>query len=289
MSTIFIKTIWLAWLVTLSQAISALRYGSDVSTNDILVEYKSSVAKSYLVMDTSFENIKATFVMCFKELSLGANSTDPTRCGISGASSGYQCLQYTYASSGVSYYYFSLSDDYSVTTNIQSYTPAEVISGSSYSTYSISLTGTIAGNTSVNYLSNTKTIYQIRSNNQRTFYGSTTVKENYLSSLTISLNLSSSDMIMQRHAECFVYNADIITGLFYGGVYRFGTQLMMFGVIAVSNSGTSFAGWTGISFSKNHAFRDMVGLVHHTGTITDLKSLIAGAPYADTSTNIGGV
>lgn len=150
-------------------------------------------------MKTTFQYINSNFVICFKELSISASSTDNTRCILSDAVSGYKCLQYSYASSGVSYYYYELSDDYSVMTNLQAYTPASVVSGTAYGTYSISLSGTIGTNTSVNYLSNNRTVYSVRSNNARTFYGSTTIKENYLTTICVNMSLRSENMLLQRH------------------------------------------------------------------------------------------
>jgi len=47
--------------------------------------------------------------------------------------------------------------------------------------------------------------------------------------------------------------------------------------------------WGGLSYSKDHASRDMVGFEPATGTVTDLFSLYATAPFEDVSSNVGGV
>jgi hypothetical protein len=63
---------------------------------------------------------------------------------------------------------------------------------------------------------------------------------------------------------------------------------MMIGLVTLNPNSQSFGAWQGISFSKDHAYRDMIGVVLNSGTVTDLYSLYASAPYADTSTNVGG-
>ncbi len=95
-------------------------------------------------------------------------------------------------------------------------------------------------------------------------------------------------MITQRFYSCHIYNNDIVTLLFYGGVWRFSKKIIIFGSAIYSLSGTKFAGWSGITYSSSHAFRDMMAYLPHTGTIYDLYSVMADAPYSDTSTNIGG-
>jgi hypothetical protein len=62
----------------------------------------------------------------------------------------------------------------------------------------------------------------------------------------------------------------------------------MFALVTLNINNTLFAAWKGISFAKDHAYRDMIGVVLNSGSITDLFSLYATAPYEDTSTNIGG-
>jgi hypothetical protein len=94
---------------------------------------------------------------------------------------------------------------------------------------------------------------------------------------------------MPHNVECVVYQSNYVSLLFYGGVIRFSTQIMIFGFVNLAIDGTSFGSWQGLSFSQSHAFRDMVGFLPHSGTIYDLFSLVADAPYDDTSTNVGGI
>ena len=77
--------------------------------------------------------------------------------------------------------------------------------------------------------------------------------------------------------------------LFYGGILRFSTPIMVMSFVTYSMDQTAFAGWQGLSYSSSHAFRDMVGYIFHTGTIYDMFSLLADTPYDDTSTNINGI
>lgn len=114
------------------------------------------------------------------------------------------------------------------------------------------------------------------------------MKSNYLSTYTISINVTTKNMILQRYYACFAYNNDLLAMIFYGGVYRFQTQLMVIGFVSISLTKTYFGAWHGLSYSEDHAFRDMMALIPHSGTLYDLKSLLAGAPYDDTSTNVGG-
>lgn len=46
--------------------------------------------------------------------------------------------------------------------------------------------------------------------------------------------------------------------------------------------------WEGLSFSQDHASRDMLGVYPSTGTYADLFSLYATAPFTDVSSNING-
>ena len=94
---------------------------------------------------------------------------------------------------------------------------------------------------------------------------------------------------MPQHFECFVYNNIYATMLFYGGVIRFSTEIMIFSLVTMALDSSYFTAWQAISFSKSHAFRDMVGIITHTGTLYDMYSLIADTPYDDTSANIGGL
>jgi len=65
---------------------------------------------------------------------------------------------------------------------------------------------------------------------------------------------------------------------------------MIYAIITYSiDLSTTFAAWQGISFSKSHAFRDMMAFIPHTGTLYDMFSLLASAPYDDTSSNINGL
>jgi len=63
---------------------------------------------------------------------------------------------------------------------------------------------------------------------------------------------------------------------------------MLLALETLNLNSTIFAGWQGISFASDHAYRDMVGIVLNSGSITDLYSFYASAPYDDTSTNVGG-
>ena len=93
---------------------------------------------------------------------------------------------------------------------------------------------------------------------------------------------------MPRNFQCFIYSSYYATGVFYGGYYRSSTEMMMFALVTLNLNTSTFAGWQGISFASDHAYRDMVGIVLNSGSITDLYSFYATAPYEDTSTNVGG-
>ena len=62
----------------------------------------------------------------------------------------------------------------------------------------------------------------------------------------------------------------------------------MFALVTLNFKTSPFAAWQGISFAKDHAYRDMIGVVLNSGSITDLYSLYATAPKDDTSTDVGG-
>jgi hypothetical protein len=109
-----------------------------------------------------------------------------------------------------------------------------------------------------------------------------------LTSYAAEQNLTVSNLLMPRNFQCFIYNGYYATGLFYGGVYRSTTPIMMIALVTINLNSTIFGGWQGISFSSDHAYRDMIGVVLNSGSITDLFSLYASAPYDDTSTNVGG-
>ena len=93
---------------------------------------------------------------------------------------------------------------------------------------------------------------------------------------------------MPHNFLCFIDGGNYVTALFYSGYLRFSERIMVFSVVSFTLNNNTFAGWTGISFSSSHAFRDMMGFILHDGTIYDLYSLIASAPFDDTSSNIGG-
>ena len=93
---------------------------------------------------------------------------------------------------------------------------------------------------------------------------------------------------MPHNFLCFIDGGNYVTALFYSGYLRFSERIMIFSVVSFSLNNNTFAGWTGISFSSSHAFRDMMGFILHDGTLYDLYSLIASTPFDDTSSNIGG-
>lgn len=182
-----------------------------------------------------------------------------------------------------------MSNDKKTLSNTQSFTPTEVISGSNYGSYSISLIGTLANSKGTYlYISNTKSLYEVISNSNTAFDGSTTSKINYMTSYAAAQNLTVTNLLMPRYFQCYIYQAVYITGLFYGGVYRSSTPVMMFAFVTIHFNSTTFAAWQGLSYSKDHAYRDMVGVVLNSGSITDLYSFYASAPFDDTSTNVGG-
>lgn len=107
---------------------------------------------------------------------------------------------------------------------------------------------------------------------------------------------------MQRYYQCFQYyvNNDYNYNLiFYGGVVRAGQDVMFISFLSFLSSiaaqnGTNVDSssvlniWGGLSFSTSHAGRDMVGFSSGLGYTYDLHSLLASAPYNDTSINING-
>lgn len=157
----FILLTVLAAIIDQVKTLSALRYGSDSDVNDIKIEYRRGDALSYLTLDNSFDYINSGFAICLQQMSVSISTSDSNKCTLSAAQSGFWCLHYYVASGTTSYYYFELSDDYTVTSNLQTYTPSTVISGSSYGSISISLKGTLANGTSVNYLSSSESIYRL--------------------------------------------------------------------------------------------------------------------------------
>lgn len=94
---------------------------------------------------------------------------------------------------------------------------------------------------------------------------------------------------MPHNFLCYIDGTNFVTALFYSGYLRFSERIMIFSVVSFSLNNMTFAGWTGISFSSSHAFRDMMGFILNDGTLYDLYSLIASAPFDDTSSNIGGI
>lgn len=76
-----------------------------------------------------------------------------------------------------------------------------------------------------------------------------------------------------------------------GGVVRESSAIYIIALISYNNQnnfGNNFLMWAGVSFSKDKAGRDMVGIYPYSGDFDDLYSLYASAPFLDTSTNING-
>ena len=92
-----------------------------------------------------------------------------------------------------------MSSDKQTVSNIQKYTPSDVISGTNYGSYSICLSGKLANKSSYQYISKLKSIYEALSNMNTTFYGSTTSKTNYLTSYAANQNLTIPNLLMPRN------------------------------------------------------------------------------------------
>jgi hypothetical protein len=76
--------------------------------------------------------------------------------------------------------------------------------------------------------------------------------------------------------------------VFYGGAIRNNQNYMFFAVLSyISDSSRKLNMWGGISYSSDHASRDMFCYAND-GTNFDAISLVAGPVYKDTATNIGG-
>lgn len=103
---------------------------------------------------------------------------------------------------------------------------------------------------------------------------------------------NSDNLFMQRNYQCYqyyyqsVYNYNLI---FYGGTIRDGQNTMYFHVVSylpVTNINLNM--WGGISYSKSHAGRDMLGFSSRNGLVYDLYSIYFAAPFADDNTvNVG--
>lgn len=123
-------------------------------------------------------------------------------------------------------------------------------------------------------------------------------KNAFFNTFRISTQISSDDLMAQRHPHCFEFyyenyiNYNIV---FYGGVTRSGNETMFFHVLsyfAHENKsvaiGSNLNGYIGISWSKDHAQRDMAAFITANSTIFDLLSLYYNAPYLDDSVNVKG-
>jgi hypothetical protein len=123
------------------------------------------------------------------------------------------------------------------------------------------------------------------------FYHNTNIKHNYVSTFYDSppfLGTFSDNLIVQRQWKCFKYGT-AYNVIFLGGVVRNSKQIYMISFLNWDSKGATYEMWEGLSYSKDHASRDMVGVEPSDGTVVDLLSLYASAPYADTSGNVGGV
>jgi hypothetical protein len=61
-------------LLSVALAISAIRFGSDSSSNDIALFFDASVSKYLLLFQTTFQYMKSPFTVCFRHrpaISLG--------------------------------------------------------------------------------------------------------------------------------------------------------------------------------------------------------------------------
>ena len=123
-----------------------------------------------MVLSNSFDYIYSTFILCFRERPF-APSPNFATCSLVGSSSTYECIEYVGSTSPASYNYFQLSSDLTTISGEQVYTPANVASGAGINSISISLTGTLADNTSKTYLPTPSSYYEVVSNRDRTFVG----------------------------------------------------------------------------------------------------------------------
>ena len=279
----------LSTMVIQTSSMSALRPGTDVSTNDVDIVYNTGSLKYFIEFSVSFEYINSIYAFCFRERPVTFDSTNPTTCSLSNSGSSYECMEFDGSGTTDAYYYYTLSSDGSTISNIDTYTPNSVITGSGFGSYYISLDGTISTG-SLNYLANSASIYELVSNEERVFLNPDDYKSNYVNTFPTHLNVPISSIIMPHNFQCVVYNSQIATLIFYGGFYRISTPVMIYSLVTYSfDQTTTFGAWQGISFSKSHAFRDMMAVILNTGELIDLYSLIASAPYDDTSTNINGV
>ena len=65
----------------------------------------------------------------------------------------------------------------------------------------------------------------------------------------MGLGISVDNMLMQRNKECFMFDSNFVLAVFYGGVYRFNTEIMIFAFVSISLNSTSFGAWHGLSCS----------------------------------------
>ena len=180
-----------------------------------------------------------------------------------------------------------MSSDFSTISSNSTFTSDSVLSGTGFATISISLNGTVTSGAVQHYLANTPSIYEVLSNSNSDFINYA-YKTNFASTGPQTILVSLEDILLPPQFFCATYST-YTTLLFYGGVIRFSTEIMMFGLVTKTSDTLPFGSWQAVSFSHSHAFRDMIGVVHNTGTLYDMFSLIADTPYDDTSTNIDGL
>lgn len=75
--------------------------------------------------------------------------------------------------------------------------------------------------------------------------------------------------------------------VFSGGVVRDGDAYYMMAFLTISLINKPVYMWGGYSYSSDHVTRDMLGF-NSDGDYFDLYSLLAGAPYLDSSENVKG-
>jgi hypothetical protein len=96
---------------------------------------------------------------------------------------------------------------------------------------------------------------------------------------------------VQRFHYCGIYkkqNQIINNHVFYGGVLRSGKYYLFIAILTyLQNTSQTLNMWGGISYSSDHANRDMFCYASD-GSSFDAVSLIAGPVYKDAASNIGG-
>ena len=76
-------------LVIQTTSLSALRPGTDVSTNDIQIDYQSDTSRYRLILSTKFEFINSVYVLCFRERPVFFDVNYPTTCSLSNSNGIY--------------------------------------------------------------------------------------------------------------------------------------------------------------------------------------------------------